>query len=159
MPDSRLFWSLDFISGYFQILLAEESQQYTAFVTPFIKFGYRRLPQGFNDSGDAFGYLMDDIVKEIPRVVKSVNDLLGQCRTIQECWDTLSEVLYRVIQKNMVVCPKKFQIGTTFSYGGFVLEVKEGCPIKILLDESRLKELLEPAPPSSKTELHIFFDL
>ena len=65
--------------------MAEEFQQYTAFVTPFGKFCYRRLPQGFNDSGDAFGYLTDDIVKEIPRVVKSVDDLLGQCRTLQEC--------------------------------------------------------------------------
>ena len=132
--------------------MAEESQQYTALVTPFGKFSYRRLPQGFNDSGDAFGYLTDEIVKDIPRVVKLVDDLLGQ-----ECWDALSEGLYRAIQKNMVVCPKKFQIGTTLSYGGFVLEAKEGCPIKILPDESRLKELLELAPPSSKTELHSFF--
>ena len=34
LPDSRLFLSLDFLSGYFQIPLAEESQELTAFVTP-----------------------------------------------------------------------------------------------------------------------------
>ena len=117
------------------------------------------MPQGFNDSGDAFGYFTDDIVKDVPCVVKLVDNLLGHGRTLQECWDTLSEVLYRVIQKNMVVCPNKFNIGQTISYGGFVLEAKDNAPIKILPDGSRLKELIDLIPPSSKTELHSFLGL
>ena len=54
LPDSCIVWSEDFSSGYYQIPLAEESQQYTANITQFCKFCYQLLLQGFNYSGDAF---------------------------------------------------------------------------------------------------------
>ena len=59
----------------------------------------------------------------------------------------------------MVVCPKKFKVGQKLSYGGFVLEAKQGEAVKILPDESRLTELLEINPPTSKAELHSFLGL
>ena len=59
----------------------------------------------------------------------------------------------------MVVYPNKFNIRQTISYGGFVLEAKNNAPIKILPDGSRLKELIDLIPPSSKTELHSFLGL
>ena len=117
------------------------------------------MPQGFNDSVDAFGYLTDDIVKDVQCTVKSVDDILGQCRTLQEVYDTLAEVLYRVILKNMVVCPEKFKLGQIITYGGFVLETKNNVPIKILPDGSRLEELLNLIPTTSKPELHSFLGL
>ena len=47
------------------------------------------------------------------------------------------------MEKNMVLCPKKFQVGQKFSYGGFVLDAKQGEAVKILPEESQLTELLE----------------
>ena len=49
-------------------------------------------------------------------------------------------------------------VSTTFIWG-FVLDTKQGEAVKILPDESRLKELLEINPPTSKAELHSFFGL
>ena len=54
LPDSKIFWSLDYLSGYYQIPLAEESQPLTPFLTMFGKFCYHHLPQGFDDLGDSF---------------------------------------------------------------------------------------------------------
>ena len=56
------------------------------------------------------------------RVIKSVDDLLGQCRSVQETWDTLPEVLFRIISRNMVVSLDKFKLGQSIVYGGFTLQ-------------------------------------
>ena len=86
------------------------------------------------------------------RVIKSIDDLLGQVRNLQELWDTLAEVLGRIIDRNMVVSIDKFQLGQSINYGGFTLEAKPGVPIKILPFKSRLDTLINIPPPQSKAE-------
>ena len=154
-----VFWRLDYLSGYFQVPLSEESQKLTAFITPFGKFHHSRLPQGYCDSSDQFGLATDPVVKGVGHVVKLVDDLLGQCRSLQECYDTLAEVLSRIIEINMVVCPRKFKLRTRNKYGGFVLESLPGHEVKILPDDTRLKDLLDMPPPTTKAELHSFLGL
>ena len=75
----------------------------TSFLTPWGKYCYLRLPQGWNDSGDNFNFLTDGVSKNMERVIKSIDDLLGQVRSLKDMWDTLAEVLSRIIERNMVV--------------------------------------------------------
>ena len=96
------------MSGNYHIPLAKESQPLTSFLTPWGKYCYLRLPQGWYDSGDKFNFLTDGVSKNLDRVIKSVDDLLGQVRSLQEMWDTLAEVLSRIIDRNMVVSLDKF---------------------------------------------------
>ena len=50
---------IDFPSGYFQALLAKDSQGYTAFNTIFGRFLFLRAPQGLSSSGDHFNCTTD----------------------------------------------------------------------------------------------------
>ena len=80
-----------------------------------------------------------------------MDDLRGQCRSVQEMWDTLSEVLCRIISRNMTVTLDKFKLGPSIVYGGFTLQASLDGPIKILPDKSRLHDLLEiPLPPPQR---------
>ena len=135
--------------------VAKESQNLTCFLTPFGKYKYLRLPQGYAGFGDRFGLCADPVVKRVGRVVKSVDDILGQCWTIQEVYDTLAEVLSRIIEWGMVVCPKKFLIGTSMKYGGFSLKPVPNGEVQILLDENRLGDLVNVSPPGTKQEYYL----
>ena len=99
--DSKVFWSVDFLSGYFQSPISPESRRLTAFLTTFRKFNYRRLPKGYSESGDQFGLHTDPIAR-VPRVIKSVDGILGQCLSMQDFYNSLAVVLTRVIPKGMV---------------------------------------------------------
>ena len=77
LPDSKLFWYSDFLSWYYQIPLTEESKNLTSFITPFSKFCYRRLLQGWSDSRENINFLTEGVTKGLKRVIKSVDDLLG----------------------------------------------------------------------------------
>ena len=85
-----------------------------------------------------------------------MDDLLGQCRSLQAAYDTLAEVLIRIIKKNMTVSMDKFCVGTSVKYGGFILHASVDEPIKILPDPSKLQYLLDIPALTNKTELASF---
>lgn len=66
----------DAVDGYHAIPLDEESQHMTTFITEWGRYRYLRMPQGFLASGDAYTSRYDDIIKDIPRKVKCVDDTL-----------------------------------------------------------------------------------
>ena len=53
----------------------------------------------------------------------------------------------------------KFKLGKSITYGGFTLEASVGSAIKIISDKTRLNDLLDISPPTTKTELNSFFGL
>ena len=78
---------------------------------------------------------------------------------MQEMWDTLSEILFRIIAGNMYVSLDKFKMGQSIVYGGFTLQASVGSPIKILSNKTRLNTLLEISPPTTKAELVVSWGL
>ena len=99
LPVSRIFFALVFTSGYFQLMVDKESSKtYLNFITPFGKFRFLHRPMGYSDSGDAFNIATDPIVKDLERVRKSINNLLGQMETLQMCYDTMSVIMTRIIR-------------------------------------------------------------
>ena len=81
LPDSKCYFTLDCFQGYHQIPVREEDQDLLAFITPFGKYKYKRLPMGYSDSSDQFLMATDPIVAGVDRVDKSIDDVLGQCRS------------------------------------------------------------------------------
>ena len=85
---------MDAVDGYHSVKLDEESQPLTTFITEWGRYTYLRMPQGFVASGDAYTSRYDDIIKDVPRKVKIVDDTLLYDNTIQEAffaaWDYFS---------------------------------------------------------------------
>ena len=67
---------LDAWNGYHSCLLAEESRPLTTFITPFGRYRYRKLPQGFLASGDAYTDRYDSIIKDVEDKTKIVDDTI-----------------------------------------------------------------------------------
>ena len=85
---------LDAVDGYHSVSLDEESQPYTTFITEWGRYQYLRMPQGYLASGDAYTRRYDEIIKDIPRKVKIVDDALLYDTNIEEAFFHTFDYLY-----------------------------------------------------------------
>ena len=53
---------------------------------------------GDSDAGDCFNMATDPVVKDLERVRKSIDDLLGKMLTLQMCYNTLAVIMTRLIR-------------------------------------------------------------
>ena len=77
---------LDAVEGYHAVSLDEESQHLTTFITPLGRYMYLRMPQGYLASGDAYTRRYDEIIKDVPRKVKIVDDSLLYDQSIEDAF-------------------------------------------------------------------------
>ena len=69
---------LDAVDGYHSVILDEESQLLTTFITPFTphaRFCYVRCPQGLTSANDYYNARYDTIIQDFPRKQKIVDDV------------------------------------------------------------------------------------
>ncbi len=84
---------LDAVDGYHSVELDEESSKLTTFICPWGRYRYKRFPQGHCSAGDAFNGRVQQILAEIPRLVRVVDDICIFDDSIEQAfwhiWDTL----------------------------------------------------------------------
>ena len=100
---------LDATDGYHSIPLDEESQPLTTFITEWGRFMYIRMPQGYLASGDAYTRRYDEIIKEVPRKVKIVDDTLLFDNNIKEAFYHILDYLLLCEKNGIVLNKEKFQ--------------------------------------------------
>lgn len=76
MPKHTFKTVADAYSGYHQIPLDSASRKLTTFITPWGRFRYRRTPMGHCAAQDAFTKRLDDVMSDVPRKIKCVDDTL-----------------------------------------------------------------------------------
>ena len=59
---------LDAWNGYHSLPLDDNAKDATTFITQWGRYRYRRAPQGYHASGDAYTRRFDDITKEFKQV-------------------------------------------------------------------------------------------
>ena len=74
------------MDGYHTIELDAESQPLTIFITEWSRYLYSPLPQGYLAAGDAYTRCYDEVIKDIPRKVKIVDDTLLYDYSIEEAF-------------------------------------------------------------------------
>ena len=99
---------LDAVDGYHSVILDEESQPLTTFITEWRRFMYLRMPQGYLASGDAYTRRYE-VIKDIARKIKLVNDTLLYGTDIQEAFYHTFDFLTRCAQNGIVLSKDKFQ--------------------------------------------------
>ena len=73
---------------------------------PWGSFCFLSLPTGLNESMDSFNICTDFITSNIPKTVKSVDDILGQGQNPQELYNQIITVLTRIIQHKFKISKK-----------------------------------------------------
>ena len=120
----KLLTFMDAFSGYNQILMAEEDQEKTAFVTNQGLYCYRVIPFGLKNAGAIYQRLVNQMFKkQIGRNVKVyVDDMLVKSRAEEDHLDDLRETFNTLRQYNMKLNPSKCAFGVSSGkFLGFIV--------------------------------------
>ena len=99
------YFFLDGYSGYFQIEIAPEDQEKTAFTCPFGTYAYRRMPFGLCNAPATFQRCMLSIFSDMVERIMEVymDDITVYGGDFEECLANLETILHRCIEKNLVL--------------------------------------------------------
>lgn len=106
LSGSSLYISLDLASGYYQIPIAEESRDKTAFVTPDGQYEYNRMPFGLVNAPSVFQRTINKIINKSSvrsYVLVYMDDILIPAGSFNEGLLRLQEVLELLKQNGLTL--------------------------------------------------------
>lgn len=111
LAGSKWFSVLDLRSGYYQIAMAEEDKEKTAFICPLGFFQFERMPQGITGVPATFQRLMEKAVGDMHllQVIVYLDDIIVFGRTLEEHEEILLKVLNRLREGGLKVSIDKCQ--------------------------------------------------
>ena len=107
---AKYFSKLDASSGYWTVMLSDESSLLTTFNTPFGRYRYLRLPFGLKNSQDIFQQKIDECFESMPGVACIVDDILVYGKTPQEHNENLIRVLDKGRSAGIMLNKDKLQV-------------------------------------------------
>ena len=152
---ASLFTTMDALSGYWQIPLAEESQALTTFITPWGRYRYLRAPMGLRFAGDEYDRRGDMAFSGVPNLAKIRDDILTWDTCFSDHVHRVRQVLLRCREHGITLNKRKFVFATTdTSFCGYNLS-----PAGIAADPAKLRAIAEFPAPTNITELRSFLGL
>lgn len=146
---SKFFSKLDCKSSFWQIPLTERSMLYTTFNTPWGRYCYTRMPMGISSASEVFQQVVEEILKGIPKVEDSVDDIIIHGENEQEVIQRTNLVLDRLEKEDIRLTAEKCQIAqTSVKFLGHIIS-GEG----ISVDPDRVEAISGMKVPSNVTEL------
>ena len=108
----RYFTTLDMASGYYQLEVAEEDRDKTAFVTKYGLFSFRRMPFGLCNAPATFSRSISLVLRGLTwkSVIAFLDDVVVLGRDFDSHMVNLSDVLRRFEQYGMKLKPMKCQL-------------------------------------------------
>ena len=94
--------------GYHSVPIIEEDRHLTTFITPWGRYRYRTAPQGYIASGDGYTRRFDEIVSDIPKKTKCVDDALLWGDNIEESFFQACHWLETCGNNGITINPEKF---------------------------------------------------
>lgn len=155
---AKYFCSLDLAHGYYQLPVAEDDIQKTAFrVGTGGLYEYLRMPFGLSGSPGTFMRLMDKIFgdQNFQTILTYLDDILVYGRTFEETLQRLEMVLKRLRENNLKVKPEKCQLfKERLRYLGHLISAEGMAP-----DDEKVKAVTSWPKPTTDTELRGFLGL
>ena len=110
--------------------LRESDRHLFTFMTPFGRWRYKRAPQGFLSSGDAFNRRFDAILGDFQRRERVVDDTIHYDTNLEEHWWRTIEFLSTVGAAGMILNPDKFQFAQQeVDFAGFHISANKIEPL------------------------------
>ena len=111
-PSETARSKFDLAAGYWQIPMAEEDIEKTAFITPFGLFDFLVMPFGLKTAPATFQRMMDRLLANIDKVVVYLDDVLVFGDTIKEVIRISSEVFDKLNDANIKLRAKSVLLVT-----------------------------------------------
>ena len=124
---ARWFSCLDLTSGYWQVEVAPEDREKTAFVTPYGLFQFRVMPFGLTNAPATFQRLMEQVLAGLhwTTCLIYLDDILIYSATVQQYFTRLREIFDRLKQVGLKVKPSKcLLLQKSIKYLGDVIRVR-----------------------------------
>ena len=153
-PSSTVFAKADALSGYHQVALKATASYLTSFILPSGVYRYLRAPMGLSSSSDEFCRRSDAVFVGIPGVRKLVDDLLIEGKDLADLEKKLRLVFQRCAENGFILSQKKFEIGNSVEFAGFIVGDKGVFP-----SPKRLAAVAEFPIPKDITALRGFLGL
>ncbi|KAL7837384.1 hypothetical protein SRHO_G00270950 [Serrasalmus rhombeus] len=111
LSGSKWFSVLDLWSGYYQIAMAEEDKEKTAFICPLGFFQFQRMPQGIMGVPATFQRLMEKDVGDMHllQVIVYLDDIIVFGKSLEEHEERLLKVLDRLAEVGLKISIDKCQ--------------------------------------------------
>ena len=108
---AQFFTSLDLVKGYYQLELAEDSRECTAFSTPRGHYQFKKLSFGLKNAPATFQREMQGVLRGLPpgKVIIYIDDILILGDTYEEHLDLVRRTLYTLYKAGIRVNPTKCQ--------------------------------------------------
>ena len=109
LKGAKFFSTLDLISGYWQVEMAPEDKEKTAFCTKYGLFQFKVMPFGLSNAPGTFERLMETVLRGMQweRAVLYLDDIIVFSDSIEEHLKRLEEILQRLRAANLMLKPKK----------------------------------------------------
>ena len=119
LSGSKWYSTMDLSSGFWQVGLAEEDREKSAFATSLGLFQWTVMPFGLVNSPSTFERLMEDVLRGLQwiELLIYMDDIISPSQTIEQGLGRLRTVFDRLLQANLKLKPSKclfFQKQTTF---------------------------------------------
>ena len=119
-------------NGYHSVPLAEEDRHYTTFITPFGRFWYRMAPQGALGSGDGYSCRFDEVIADVERKTKCVDDTVQWDDDLETHWWRVIDFLELLGRNGIILNFDKFQFSQReIDFAGFHITETESSHSRI----------------------------
>ena len=151
---AKYFTTLDATSGYWQMPIADESQNLTAFKCAEGTYRWRVTPFGLVNAPAQYNRWMQEVLKGL-EVKRYVDDIIVSGRTLEEHNRRLGQVLQRCREHGVKLKPSKCKIAwNEVKVLGHIVSA-EG----IRADPEKLEAINKMAPPTKVQELRTFLGM
>ncbi|KAK3568728.1 hypothetical protein QTP86_014757, partial [Hemibagrus guttatus] len=151
------FSTLDFSNGYWQVEVAEDDREKTAFTTGQGLYQWRSMPMGLSNAPATFQRLMELVFRGLPWHICMVylDDILIYSKTFEEHLSSLKEVFLRIQSAGLKLNPSKCHLARDHVvFLGHVVSRKGLQP-----DPKNTEKVLNWPIPRSPSEVRAFVGL
>ncbi|XP_043240720.1 uncharacterized protein K02A2.6-like [Amphibalanus amphitrite] len=152
---ARFFTKIDSKAGYHQVPIRREDQDLTTFMTPWGRYRYRRAVMGLISSGDVYNQRGDQVLGDIPRTCKVVDDVLAWDNDYNEHIKHVWKILQRYNDNDITLNGDKFVFGADHvEFCGYEISADGYKP-----DQKKTRAIAEFPQPECITDLRSFLGL
>ena len=110
MHGAKYFSKLDASSGYWQVMVDEESSKLLTFNTPFRRYRFIRLPFGIKSASEVFQCVVNNVLEGLSGIFGYQDDIIIWGKTVDEHNERLEQTLNAVMKAGMKLNLKKCEI-------------------------------------------------
>ena len=155
IPPNTWKTGFDAWNGFHGLRIALKDVHKTTFITPWGKYRCLIAPQGSSASGDGYTRRFDEIISDIPRKTKCVDDTVQWDTDLEEHWWRAIEFLERCGRNGIILNYDKYQFcQREIEFAGFKITDTEVKPL-----DKYLRSIAEYPTPTKTKDIRAWFGL